>query len=43
VSGTLNDRHVYDCVKRIAKTWKFPQPQDGCVRTEAPFQMMPKP
>jgi outer membrane biosynthesis protein TonB len=43
VGGTLSDRQVYNCVKRIAKTWKFPPPQDGCVRTEAPFQMMPKP
>lgn len=42
VGGTLNDRQVYECVKRIAKTWKFPPPQNGCVRTEAPFQMMPK-
>ena len=42
VSGSLNDPHVYSCVKRVAKTWKFPKPQGGCVRTEAPFQMMPK-
>jgi len=42
VSGSLNDPQVYSCVKRVAKTWKFPKPQGGCVRTEAPFQMMPK-
>jgi outer membrane biosynthesis protein TonB len=42
VDGTLADRHVYACVKRVAKTWKFPKPQGGCVRTEAPFQMTPK-
>jgi outer membrane biosynthesis protein TonB len=42
VDGTLNDRQVYTCVKRIAKTWKFPNPQGGCVRTEAPFQLTPK-
>ncbi|TFH32478.1 MAG: energy transducer TonB [Myxococcales bacterium] len=42
VDGTLNDRQVYACVKRVAKTWKFPQPEDGCVRTSVPFQMMPK-
>jgi outer membrane biosynthesis protein TonB len=42
VDGTLNDRQVYTCVKRVAKTWKFPNPQGGCVRTEAPFQMTPK-
>jgi hypothetical protein len=42
VHGTLNDRQVYSCVKRVAKTWKFPKPQDGCVRTSVPFQMTPK-
>ena len=42
VDGTLNDRQVYACVKRVAKTWKFPKPRDGCVRTSVPFQMMPK-
>lgn len=42
VSGTLNDQQVYSCVKRVAKTWKFPKPDGGCVRTEVPFQMMPK-
>ncbi len=42
VDGTLRDRQVYACVKRVAKTWKFPKPSDGCVRTSVPFQMMPK-
>jgi outer membrane biosynthesis protein TonB len=42
VGGTLNDHQVYTCVKRVAKTWKFPNPQGGCVRTEVPFQMTPK-
>ena len=42
VSGTLDDRQVYNCVKRVAKTWKFPRPRGGCVRTEAPFQMLPR-
>lgn len=42
VGGTLNDRKVYACVKRVAKTWKFPKPQNGCVRINAPFQMTPK-
>ncbi len=42
VGGTLNDEQVYSCVKRVAKTWKFPKPHGGCVRIEAPFQMMPK-
>ena len=40
--GTLANRQVYACVKRVAKTWKFPKPQGGCVRTSVPFQMMPK-
>ncbi len=42
VSGSLKDPQVYGCVKRVAKTWKFPKPRDGCVRTEVPFQMTPK-
>ena len=42
ISGTLRDPQVYACVKRVAKTWKFPRPQGGCVRIEAPFQMTPK-
>jgi hypothetical protein len=42
VDGTLNDHQVYSCVKRVAKTWKFPKPQGGCMRIEAPFQMTPK-
>jgi outer membrane biosynthesis protein TonB len=42
VEGSLNDRQVYSCVKRVAKTWKFPKPQGGCVRTAVPFQMTPK-
>lgn len=42
VNGTLRDRQVYACVKRVARTWKFPKPSDGCVRTSVPFQMTPK-
>ena len=42
VGGTLNDQQVYNCVRRVAKTWKFPKPENGCVRTEVPFQMTPK-
>lgn len=40
--GSLNDGQVYSCVKRVAKTWKFPKPRGGCVRTSVPFQMTPK-
>lgn len=42
VSGTLEDAQVYSCVKRVARTWKFPRPTGGCVRINAPFQMTPK-
>lgn len=42
VRGTLGDRRVYSCVKRVARTWKFPAPRGGCVRINAPFQMTPK-
>ena len=42
VGGTLRDRQVYSCVKRVARTWKFPPPEGGCVRINAPFQMTPK-
>lgn len=42
VSGSIRDQQVYNCVKRVAKTWKFPKPENGCVRIEVPFQMMPK-
>jgi outer membrane biosynthesis protein TonB len=42
LSGSLDDPQVYACVKRVAKTWKFPQPEGGCVRTAVPFQMTPK-
>lgn len=42
VRGSLRDRQVYACVRRVAYTWKFPPPKDGCVRINAPFQMTPK-
>jgi len=42
VSGSLNDPQVYSCVKRVAKTWKFPKPENGCLRTSVPFQMTPR-
>lgn len=42
VSGTLRDSQVYSCVKRVARTWKFPRPEDGCVLTDVPFTMTPK-
>lgn len=42
VDGTLRDRQVHSCVKRVARTWKFPHPTGGCVRINVPFQMTPK-
>lgn len=42
IRGSLNDPQVYTCVRRVAKTWKFPKPEGGCVRTEVPFQLTPK-
>jgi len=42
VEGSLNDSQVYTCVRRVAKSWQFPRPQGGCVRTSVPFQMTPK-
>ena len=43
VGGSLGDPRVYACVKRVAREWKFPPPEGGCVRTSMPFVMTPKP
>jgi TonB family protein len=43
VEGSLNDPAVFACVRRVAKTWKFPEPKGGCVRIAVPFQMTPEP
>jgi len=42
VWGSLRDPQVYSCVKRVARTWKFPRPAGGCVLTDVPFMMTPK-
>ncbi|MGB5809610.1 MAG: AgmX/PglI C-terminal domain-containing protein [Polyangiales bacterium] len=42
VSGSLRDAQVYSCVKRVARSWKFPRPTGGCVRTAVPFTLTPK-
>ena len=42
IGGTLRDRRVHACVKRVAKSWQFPRPTGGCVRINVPFQMTPK-
>lgn len=43
VDGSLDDPTVFACVRRVAKTWKFPEPKGGCVRIAVPFQMTPEP
>lgn len=43
LSGSLRDSKVYSCVRNVARTWKFPPPTGGCVRTSVPFSMSPKP
>ena len=42
VSGSLRDPQVYSCVRRVARTWKFPKPEGGCVLTDVPFTLTPK-
>jgi outer membrane biosynthesis protein TonB len=43
VSGTLNDREVYNCVRNLAKKWSFPPPEGGnCAIVEAPFNFTPR-
>ena len=42
VSGSLRDPQVVSCVKRVARTWRFPRPEGGCVMTSVPFTMTPK-
>lgn len=42
IGGNLNDRQVHSCVRRVARTWKFPPPTGGCVRINVPFQLTPK-
>ena len=42
VSGSLNDSRVFSCVKKVARSWKFPKPDGGCVQTSVPFRMTPK-
>ncbi len=42
IEGSLSDPEVYTCVRRVARTWKFPKPRGGCVRTQVPFQLTPK-
>jgi outer membrane biosynthesis protein TonB len=42
IGGNIDDRQVHSCVRRVARTWKFPPPTGGCVRINVPFQLTPK-
>ncbi len=43
VSGSLNDREVYGCVRNLATKWNFPPPTGGnCAIVEAPFNFTPR-
>lgn len=42
VGGSLNDKEVYACVRRLAEQWRFPPPSGGnCAVVAAPFQFSP--
>ncbi len=40
--GSLNDKNVFSCVRKVARQWKFPPPEGGCVQTSIPFTLMPQ-
>ena len=42
IGGDVHDPQVHSCVRRVARTWKFPPPVGGCVRINVPFQLTPK-
>lgn len=42
-SGSLRDKEVYSCVRKLAKDWAFPAPSGGaCAVVRVPFQFSPK-
>lgn len=42
-TGSLRDKEVFDCVRKLAKDWKFPAPSGGnCAVIQVPFQFSPK-
>ncbi len=43
VGGSLRDREVAACVRKLARQWQFPKPKGGCALVEAPFNLRPKP
>lgn len=43
VGGSLNDRDVSACVRRVAQSWSFPPPKGGsCAVVAKPFNLTPK-
>ncbi|MEM9070311.1 MAG: AgmX/PglI C-terminal domain-containing protein [Myxococcota bacterium] len=43
VGGTLRDSEVFSCVRRLANTWRFPNPTGGCAQVNVPFSLSPRP
>ncbi len=43
IGGSLNDKDVTACVRRVAQSWSFPAPKGGsCAVVAAPFNLTPK-
>ncbi len=43
VGGSLRDPEVFSCVRRLANTWRFPNPSGGCAQVNVPFSLTPRP
>lgn len=43
VGGSLRDPEVFSCVRRLATTWRFPNPTGGCAQVNVPFRLTPRP
>ncbi len=43
VGGSLRDPEVFSCVRRLANTWRFPNPTGGCAQVNVPFSLTPRP
>lgn len=43
VGGSLRDSEVFSCVRRLASTWRFPNPTGGCAQVNVPFRLTPRP
>lgn len=43
IGGSLNDKEVSACVRRVAESWTFPAPKGGaCAVVAKPFNLTPK-